>query len=62
MIESEKLIQRISNLRQNFQRFYLYILTENVKSIIMKHRKVLLSDDVKRRFNLNERDISAVSF
>lgn len=43
---------------QNFQRFYFYILTENVKSIIMKHRSVLLSDDIKRRFNLNEREIA----
>jgi abhydrolase domain-containing protein 2 len=37
------------------------VLTENVKSIIMKHRKVLLSDDVKRRFGLTERDISAAA-
>lgn len=43
---------------QNFQRFYFYVLTENVKSIIMKHRNVLLSDDIKRRFNLNEREIA----
>lgn len=43
---------------QNFQRFYLYVLTENVKSIIMKHRHVLLSDEVKRRFGLVESDIA----
>ncbi|KAG5666442.1 hypothetical protein PVAND_014470 [Polypedilum vanderplanki] len=46
---------------QNFQRFYLYVLTENVKSIIMKHRHILLSDDVKRRLNLNEREIAAAA-
>lgn len=46
---------------QNFQRFYLYVLTENVKSIIMKHRNILLSDDIKRRFNLNEREIVAAA-
>lgn len=46
---------------QNFQRFYLYILTENVKGIIMKHRHVLLSDEVKRKFGLVERDISAAA-
>lgn len=46
---------------QNFQRFYLYVLTENVKSIILKHRKVLLSDDVKRKFNFNEREIAAAA-
>lgn len=27
----------------------------------MKHRNVLLSDEVKRKFNLNERDISAAA-
>lgn len=46
---------------QNFQRFYLYVLTENVRGIIMKHRKVLLSDEVKRRFGLNEREIVAAA-
>lgn len=46
---------------QNFQRFYLYVLTENVKGIIMKHRNVLLSDEVKRRFGLNEREIAAAA-
>lgn len=46
---------------QNFQRFYLYVLTENVKSIIMKHRNVLLNDEVKRKYNLNERDIVAAA-
>lgn len=39
----------------------MYVLTENVKSIILKHRKVLLSDDVKRKFNLNEREIAAAA-
>lgn len=42
---------------QNFHRFYLYVLTENVKSIILKHRHILLCDDVKKRCNLNEREI-----
>lgn len=42
---------------QNFHRFYLYVLTENVKSIILKHRHVLLCDDTKKKCNLNERDI-----
>lgn len=27
----------------------------------MKHRKVLLSDEVKRKYNLNEREISAAA-
>ncbi|XP_059618666.1 abhydrolase domain-containing protein 2 [Phlebotomus argentipes] len=46
---------------QNFRRFYLYVMTENVKQIIMKHRQMLLSDDVKQRCKLNERDIVAAA-
>ncbi|XP_034941848.1 abhydrolase domain-containing protein 2 [Chelonus insularis] len=42
---------------QNFRRFYLYIMTESVKNIILKHKNVLLSDDVKQKYNLNEREI-----
>lgn len=42
---------------QNFRRFYLYIMTESVKNIILKHKKVLLSEEVKQRHNLNEREI-----
>lgn len=42
---------------QNFRRFYLYIMTENLKNIILRHRNILLSDDVKRRYNLNEHEI-----
>lgn len=46
---------------QNFRRFYLYVMTENVKSLILKHRHVLLSEDVKRRFGLVEADIVAAA-
>jgi abhydrolase domain-containing protein 2 len=46
---------------QNFHRFYLYVLTENVRSIIMKHRHILLSDEVKRRYGLNDRDIATAA-
>ncbi|XP_017885127.1 abhydrolase domain-containing protein 2 isoform X2 [Ceratina calcarata] len=42
---------------QNFRRFYLYIMSESVKSIILKHKNILLSEEVKQRYNLNERDI-----
>ncbi|CAB3362916.1 Hypothetical predicted protein [Cloeon dipterum] len=41
----------------NFRRFYLYFMTENMKSIILRHRKVLLSEDVRKKHKLNERDI-----
>lgn len=36
-------------------------MTENVKNIIMKHRHILLADDVKQRCSLNERDIFAAA-
>ncbi|XP_022911835.2 abhydrolase domain-containing protein 2 [Onthophagus taurus] len=42
---------------QNFRRFYLYIMTENMKTIILRHRTVLLSDEMKSRFKLNEHEI-----
>ncbi|XP_043288096.1 abhydrolase domain-containing protein 2 [Venturia canescens] len=41
----------------NFRRFYLYIMTESVKNIILRHKDVLLSREVQQRFGLNERDI-----
>ncbi|CAH1116549.1 unnamed protein product [Phaedon cochleariae] len=42
---------------QNFRRFYLYVMTENMKNTILRHRKILLTDDIKRKYNLNEREI-----
>lgn len=42
---------------QNFRRFYLYVMTESMKNLILKHKHILLSEDVKKRCNLNERDI-----
>ncbi|XP_012258444.2 abhydrolase domain-containing protein 2 [Athalia rosae] len=42
---------------QNFRRFYLYVMTESVKNIILRHKRVLLADKVKQRHGLNERDI-----
>uniref|UniRef100_A0A6M2E0Q7 Putative monoacylglycerol lipase abhd2 n=1 Tax=Xenopsylla cheopis TaxID=163159 RepID=A0A6M2E0Q7_XENCH len=46
---------------QNFRRFYLYVLTESVKTIILKHRHILLSDEMKLQCQLNERDIAAAA-
>lgn len=43
---------------ENFRRLYLWVMTENVKQIIRKHRHVLLSDDVKKKYGINESDIS----
>lgn len=39
----------------------MYVMTESMKSIILKHRHVLLHEDVKRRCNLNEREIIAAA-
>ncbi|XP_055386134.1 abhydrolase domain-containing protein 2 [Condylostylus longicornis] len=46
---------------QNFRRFYLYVMTENMKNIIMRHRHVLLTEEVKTNCNLNEREIIAAA-
>lgn len=46
---------------QNFRRFYLYVMTESMKSIILRHRHVLLAEDVKQRYRLNEREIIAAA-
>jgi abhydrolase domain-containing protein 2 len=32
-------------------------MTESVKNIILRHKNVLLSEEVKRRHKLNEKDI-----
>lgn len=42
---------------QNFRRFYLYVMTENMKGIILRHRHMLLSDEVKQRHRLVEHEI-----
>lgn len=46
---------------QNFRRFYLYVMTESMKSIILRHHHVLLHEDVKQHCNLNEREIIAAA-
>lgn len=42
---------------ENFRRLYLYVMTENVKQIIRKHKHVLLSEDVKKKYDINESDV-----
>lgn len=42
---------------QNFRRFYLYVMTENLKNIILRHSKVLLSKEAKQRYQLIENEI-----
>lgn len=42
---------------ENFRRLYLYVMTENVKQIIRKHKHVLLSEDVKKKYGISESDV-----
>jgi abhydrolase domain-containing protein 2 len=44
-------------LWSNFRRFYLYIMTENMKRVLMAHQQLVLSEDVKSRYQLCERSI-----
>lgn len=32
-------------------------MTESMKNLILKHKSILLAEEVKQRCNLNERDI-----
>lgn len=42
---------------QNFRRFYLYVMTESMKAIILRHRHMLLNEETKQRYKLNEHEI-----
>lgn len=44
-------------LWSNFRRFYLYIMTENMKRVLMAHHQIVLTEDVKARYQLCERSI-----
>jgi len=41
----------------NFRRFYLYVMTENMKRVLIAHHQGVLHEDVKNRFALCERTI-----
>jgi len=41
----------------NFRRFYLYVMTENMKRVLIAHRQFVLPEEVKNRFQLCERTI-----
>lgn len=42
---------------QNFRRFYLYIMTDNYRNIITRHKRMLLSPEMKNRYSLDEKQI-----
>ena len=41
----------------NFRRFYLYVMTENMKRVLIAHQQSVLHEEVKHRFQLCERTI-----
>jgi len=41
----------------NFRRFYLYVMTENMKRVLMTHQLNVLTEEVKNRYQLCERSI-----
>lgn len=41
----------------NFRRFYLYVMTENMKRVLMAHQQLVLTEEVKSRYELCERSI-----
>merc|ERR1712007_409860 len=45
----------------NFRRFYLYVMTENMKRLLMAHHQHVLHDDVKSKYQLNERQIMSAA-
>ncbi|KAL1130594.1 hypothetical protein AAG570_011840 [Ranatra chinensis] len=42
---------------QNFRRVYLYAMTEAMKSIVLRHRQVLLSEYARAKYGLVEKEI-----
>lgn len=42
---------------QNFRRFYLYIMTDNYRNIITRHKRMLLSPEIKTKYSLDEKMI-----
>lgn len=42
---------------ENFRRLYLYAITEAMKGIVLRNRGILLSEEAKKKFDLNEKDI-----
>lgn len=41
----------------NLARLYLFSMTENMRSVIIRHKDALLTEEVKRRYNIDERRV-----
>ena len=42
---------------RNFSRLYLFSMTENMRSVILKHKEALFTDEVKQKCNIDERKV-----
>lgn len=42
---------------EGFRRFYFYVMTENIRAILRRYKKELFTEEVKQRFDINERNI-----
>ncbi|KAK7069464.1 Monoacylglycerol lipase abhd2, partial [Halocaridina rubra] len=41
----------------NLARIYLFSMTENMRSVIIRHKEALLTEEVKRKYNIDERRV-----
>lgn len=46
---------------QNFRRFYLYVMTDNYRNIITKHKRILLTPELKIKYDLDETTIASAA-
>lgn len=42
---------------EGFRRFYFFVMTENMRSIMFRWQKQLFTDEIKQRYDINERAI-----
>lgn len=42
---------------ENLRRFYLFVMTENMRSILFRWQKQLFTEEIKQRHDINERNI-----
>ena len=53
------LVRGIKHLLEwhNLSRLYLFSMTENMRSVILRHKEALFTDEVKRKYNIDERKV-----
>ncbi|XP_071534350.1 abhydrolase domain-containing protein 2 [Panulirus ornatus] len=45
----------------NLARIYLFSMTENMRSVIIRHKEALLTEEVKRKYNIDERRVMSAA-